>query len=170
MFGRPLALMPPALLGLAALLALPAEIRAHRLVVRCKIFSDDKKVQVSARYQTIPRSTPAVEARVQVFDGQGRRLVAGETDADGLFAFSYQREEPLEVEVYQEGHLGKASVFGDRPGYEDWVELVRNVAIGAALLLALLALWISWRTARLVRTARPEPLTREPSVHPPATD
>jgi hypothetical protein len=96
-------------LGPAALLLAAGTARAHRLVARCQVLPG-QKVQVEARYQTIPRSTPAVEARVQAF-GPGRRLVAeGQTDDNGLFVFSYQKAEPLTVEVYQDGHLRKDTV------------------------------------------------------------
>jgi hypothetical protein len=173
-------------LVLAALLTFAAEVRAHRLKVRCRVLPG-KNIQVSARYQTIPKSTPAPEARVQVF-GPGRRpLTEGQTDADGMFVFSFTRVEPLQIEVYQDGHLGKDEITvaalrespadsspspgqaspapslakrkpndsrapaGDPEDGDDWQELLKNLAIGVSLILALTALFISLRTARQVR-------------------
>jgi hypothetical protein len=101
------------LIALAALLIGTGAASAHRLVARCKVLSG-KKVLVSARYQAIPRSIPAALAQVKVFGPERRLLIEGETDEEGRFVFSFTKAELLEVEVYQDGHLGKDAVSAER--------------------------------------------------------
>jgi hypothetical protein len=140
------------LVVLPALLFVAGEARAHKLEVKCKVLPD-RQVQVSARYRVIPRSIPAQDAEVRVFRRDGTTLVEGKTDDHGLFVFSWEDEEPLRVEVYQEGHVGKARVgSGPEPEEEsDWTQQIKDVLIGIALLLALAALGLGLRNARQLR-------------------
>jgi hypothetical protein len=99
----------PPLTGLAFLLLATANAHAHRLVVEYRVLSG-RKVQVACRYRAIPRSLPAVEARIRVFRPNDQLLAQGQTDDQGHFTFSYQRAEPLRVEAYQEGHRAEVSI------------------------------------------------------------
>jgi hypothetical protein len=96
-------------LVLAALSAFAGEARAHRLVAAYQVLPGHK-VQVSGRYKVIPRSIPAENARVRVFRADNQLLAEGRTDTDGRFTFSYEKPEPLRVEVYQEGHRDEVQI------------------------------------------------------------
>jgi hypothetical protein len=97
------------LTGLAVLLAAAPEAPAHRLVADYRVLPGHQ-VQVSCRYKAIPRSIPAVEARIRVFRPHDQILAEGQTDDQGYFRFSYERAEPLRVEAYQEGHRAEVSI------------------------------------------------------------
>jgi hypothetical protein len=156
-------------LALVALLLSAGEGRAHRLVVGCEVLPG-QKVQVSSRYKAIPKSIPAQEARVRVFRANGQVLVEGQTDDKGRFLFSYQRAEPLRVEVYQDGHLAEARLAAADLGKvadtgEDkplprkeavsteggWREEVKDVLVGISFLLSAAAFLLSLRNARKLR-------------------
>jgi hypothetical protein len=173
MFARWKTVIGHALLPTLAMLFLavsPAD--AHRLDAQCHVLPG-KKVQVAARYKTIPRSTPAAEARVRVFGPDGNPVAEGKTDERGLFVFSYTIPQPLTVEVYQEGHrdtvqlaveaLKKAAdtqaaelpVHGEAsPSKPEWKQRIKDVVIGVGFLLALAAFVISLRTARRLRAMK----------------
>jgi len=166
------------LMGLTFVLLGPATAPAHRLVAEYRVLPG-QKIQVSCRYKAIPRSLPAVEARIRVFRPNDQILVQGQTDDKGQFAFAYQRPETLRVEAYQEGHraevsidamlLKKAEPNSQVPnGQRDSVpigalaakspeaeesshEWIQQILIGVAFLLALAAFILSVRNARRVR-------------------
>jgi cobalt/nickel transport system permease protein len=157
------------LLAVAAGLLVPAgRAQAHALEAECEVLPGNK-VRVSAWYSARPHSFPAQEARVRVLGPGDRVLREGQTDEKGQFVFRYERQEPLTVEVYQEGHRKVVALFGAQPSpsaaesdagtapvvgsaagpHEEPV--LKDVLIGVGFLLALAAFVLSVRNARHLR-------------------
>jgi cobalt/nickel transport system permease protein len=94
----------------AGLLGSARPARAHALLVECETLPENK-VKVSSWYSARPRSFPAQEAQVRVY-GPDKYIVAeGKTDEKGEFVFHYAKQEPLRVEVDQEGHRATVVLF-----------------------------------------------------------
>jgi cobalt/nickel transport system permease protein len=160
------------LLALAFGLVAPTTARAHALLMECEVLPGHK-VRVVAWYSARPKSFPAQEARVRVYSTGEHLLIAGKTDEKGTFIFSYERPEPLTVEVYQLGHRQVVSLFGsaaeltaagpsspDAPRTSVFVpagkEELKDVVTGIGFLLALAAFVLSVRNARRLRALRQE--------------
>ncbi len=170
MFGRSFALT--GILVLAGLSAGAASVRAHALEVECEPLPGHK-VRVTSWYSARPKSFPAQDARVRVYGPDHHLLAEGRTDEQGIFIFTYASAEPLEVEVYQNGHRkaqkltpsGGASsdraaaqerggpaprtLVGSRE--QDSSAWVKDVLVGVGFLLALAAFVLGVRNARTLR-------------------
>jgi hypothetical protein len=187
------------LCGLAFSLLSPPAARAHRLVAEFTVLPG-QKVQVSCRYKVIPRSIPAVGARVRVYRGDDAVLVQGETDDQGQFVFAVERAEPLRVEAYQEGHRAEVQIDarvlgsskeGDHdeqtglsanrsqpkknrensdPPEENFREWLREILVGVGFLLALGAFLLSLRNAKHLREMQRKLNLGEKEKTKPATD
>jgi cobalt/nickel transport system permease protein len=166
------------LLAVAGGLLVPARAaRAHALEADWDPLPGHK-VRITSWYSARPRSFPAQGARVRVFGPENHRPVAeGQTDDKGVFVFHYEKQEPLTVEVYQEGHLktlrlfegGTAGTVADSPGQDGAgpagrqtvpptlpagrheESVLRDVLIGVGFLLALAAFVLSVRNGRRLR-------------------
>jgi hypothetical protein len=160
--------MPPAgllLLAAGALLAAAAPARAHRLDAVPSVDKAKKRVRIRGFFETgaIPQ-----KSNVQVFHADGSLLTEGVLDADGVFAFSYERAEPLRVVVSAPGghrtslrisakDLGGPAAqppAGTQPAAAesgDDRSRARDVLIGIGFLLALASFWLSLRNARALR-------------------
>jgi cobalt/nickel transport system permease protein len=161
------------LLAVAGGLLIPAgSARAHALLIDWDILPG-KKVQVLCRFSGRPRSFPARDAEVRVFGPQGALLAKGKSDQDGLFFFTYQKEEPLTIQVKHPGHMATAKLFdsaagevadatpgevkpipshgSSADGESSWL---KEMLIGVGFLLALAAFVLSVRNARQLRALR----------------
>jgi hypothetical protein len=187
------------LLGLKLSLFSPAAALAHRLVAQVSMLPG-QKVQVSCRYKVIPRSIPAMGARVRVYRRDDTLLVQGETDEQGRFVFAPERAEHLRVEAYQEGHRAEVQIDagflsstkeGDQdektvppanrsppkknqensqPPEENFREWIREILVGVGFLLALGAFFLSLRNAKHLRELRRKLNSKEIEKTKPATD
>ncbi len=185
------------LFGTAVSLLTPAFARAHRLVAEFAVLPGHK-IQVSCRYKVIPRSIPAVGARVRVFRPNDALLARGETDEQGEFVFAFDRSEPLRVEAYQEGHRAEVQIDArelnvpSRGGQEkeigtankssqpkqehslakeeDVREWIKEILVGVGFLLALGAFLLSLRNAKHVRELQRKLLAPDSDQKKPITD
>lgn len=150
-------------LALASLLWLSAPAHAHRLEADYRVLPG-QQVQIESWFDLTGDSPKG--ARVQVFRGDGQLLTEGTVDAKGLFAFHYERIEPLRVVISAgEGHRKELTIpeaaltqtptagamdagpFADRSARVS----VRDVLAGLGFLLGLAAFVLSLRNARKLR-------------------
>jgi hypothetical protein len=175
MRGRFAPLSPSALfLSVLALLAAAGGARAHRLQAEYRVLPG-RTVQVEGWFD-LTRDSPK-GAEVRVLRADGTLLTEGRLNDDGVFAFTFDRAEPLKVVVSAgQGHRKELSIpaeqlagsagadpgpalatapaaarpFADRsPGVS-----LKDVLIGVGFLLALGAFVLSVRNARQLRRLR----------------
>jgi hypothetical protein len=146
------------LLWLPALLLTAGPAPAHTLFVRYQVLPGNR-VQVSSFYR---KNDVAALAIVNVYRANGQLLrEAGVMDEKGVFIFSYQQAEDLKIVVLHDGHRGEKAIpaneltqaeptaSADRQSSIDEERIpVVEILAGIGLVMALAALYLSWRTSR----------------------
>jgi hypothetical protein len=150
------------LLALLALLALGRPALAHGVVVEYQVDLAAKQVTVKSAFDTdepdkrdVPRKAP-----VRVLREDGSVLVKGETDDEGVFVFSYEKPEPLRVQIDVPGHPTVCRISAANlqeqaaPGPAVPSSRFRDLLLGLGLVLAVASFVMSWRNSvRLRRLA-----------------
>lgn len=141
-----------ALLALTGVLASTGVARAHRLEAEPRVDREKKQVRVESWYET---GDPPAEATARVLRADGSILIQGPLDAKGVFVFSYDRVEPLQVVISAPGghrarfQLSAADLGGEeRPAVEGPSPTStrgQDLLLGLTFLLALAAFVLSWR-------------------------
>lgn len=158
-------------LTIAAVLALPGTLRAHKLELEFKILPD-RKVQIAGTYETLGRPQPAEGANVKIYRPDDRLLTEGTLDEKGLFTFSWVTAEDLKAVVVQVGHRESLLITAQKldpslPPKKDSSDsepkpaasarngsshsLWRDLFLGVGFLLALAAFLIGLRNAAAIR-------------------
>jgi hypothetical protein len=174
------------LLGVLALLA-AGSAHAHRLQADYRVLPG-RTVQVEGWFD-LTRDSPK-GAEVRVLRADGTLLTEGRLDDDGVFAFTFDKVEPLKVVVSAgQGHRKELSIPAEelaRAGGAEQAPVaattpaaprhfadrspalsVKDVLIGVGFLLALGAFVLSVRNARQLRRLRQ---SREVQASPPGQD
>jgi hypothetical protein len=113
---------------------------AHKMELDVKV--ENGRITVTAYYET---DEPADEARVRVLDASGQEVLAGKTDAKGLWSAPQPLDGTYTVEVKEVGHravrtitVGAVQVEQEpsRPA-TPWGRVALGLAVIAALALGL---------------------------------
>jgi nickel transport protein len=162
------------LLAVLALLALTGSAHAHRLQADYRVLPG-RTVQVEGWFD-LTRDSPK-GAEVRVLRADGTLLTEGRLDDEGVFAFTFDRAEPLKVVVSAgQGHRKELSISAEELAKGGGTEVtpaaaappaaphpfadrspavsIKDVLIGVAFLLALGAFVLSVRNARQLRRLR----------------
>jgi nickel transport protein len=167
-----------------AVLATPGAARAHRLEVEATVLPGQQKVRIESWFDLSGDS--AMGAKVEVFRPDGRLLTQGRLNDQGIFAFAFEKLEPLRVIVSAgAGHRKELTIpevdlkaglaagttepshsaltgTSDPSPHADRSSRVspKDVLAGVGFLLALAAFVLSVRNARQLR--EPNQRAKEP--------
>jgi cobalt/nickel transport system permease protein len=175
---------PLGLLGLLGLLFFASPVQAHRLEAECEVDSVRQIVKVESWFET---GDAPKNATARVLRADGSLLVEGSLNAKGVFTFTYDRAEPLTVEVLAPGghraevkvpaerletHTGETEATrpvlrsgSERGGGSEGSSRSRDMLTGVSFILALsafvLSLWNSYRIRGGSRSAETSPTPGE---------
>jgi cobalt/nickel transport system permease protein len=152
---------PLLLLALGALLLSASPALAHALEAECKVDRENRRVRVEGWYET---GDAPKKARAKVLREDGTVLAEGALDANGVFVFTYEKAEPLRVQVEAPGgHRAECKLSAEELGGSSPVPAGpptpsgeprsrwRDLVVGLGFLLALAAFVLSWLNARQLR-------------------
>jgi cobalt/nickel transport system permease protein len=158
---------PTAVASLLVLLLSAGPALAHRLLAEHRVDPAGHKVVVESWYET--NDAPA-DAAARVTRADGSVLASGPLNAKGVFVFTYERPEPLTVEINAPGgHRAVCKIAAKELEGAAAAEVTpepagphskpaasenrfRDLAVGLALVLGLSSFAMSWLNHRRLRT------------------
>jgi len=162
MLGRAAPLTLPVLLcAFSSALGTAGQAQAHRLIAEAFVL-ENQKIQIESWFST---GQAAGGAKVEVFQADGRLLTQGRLDEQGIFVFSYEVPQTLNVvisagpEHRKELAIAEADLASTSARPVPLAERssgisIKDVILGISFLLALAAFWLSLKNARKLRQGK----------------